>query len=126
MHMQVRRMMSEGRIRRRNKHGNGQAANGTSRMNSDVPALPATITHGKRVTGSAKVLQDDKIRHYKSNTELDHPLEDGEDEFISFSTKRPFKPGDIEMDGPSVPWMFKKHSKTFLQAFEECFKLSNF
>ena len=82
-------------------------------MNSDVPALPATITHGKRVTGSAKVLQDDKIRHYKSNTELDHSLEDGEDEFISFSTKRPFKPGDIEMDGPSVPWMFKKHSKTF-------------
>ena len=107
--MQVRRMMSEGRIRRRNK----QTANGTSRQHNaeEVPTLPATITHGKRVTGSAKVLQDDKIRLNRSNTELDEGME-GEDEFISFSTKRPFKPGDIEMDGPSVPWMFKKHSKT--------------
>ena len=105
--MQVRRMMSDGRIRRRTKAGQAAGANGTVGRNhaEEVPTMPATIKHGKRVTGSAKVLQDDKIR--KANVDED---QEGEDEFISFSTKRPFKPGDIEMDGPSVPWMFKKHS----------------
>jgi len=107
LHMQVRRMMSDGRIRRRTKAGQAAGANGTVGRNhaEEVPTMPATIKHGKRVTGSAKVLQDDKIR--KANVDED---QEGEDEFISFSTKRPFKPGDIEMDGPSVPWMFKKHS----------------
>ena len=100
-------MMSDGRIRRRTKAGQAAGANGTVGRNhaEEVPTMPATIKHGKRVTGSAKVLQDDKIR--KANVDED---QEGEDEFISFSTKRPFKPGDIEMDGPSVPWMFKKHS----------------
>lgn len=107
--MQVRRMMSEGRIRRRTKPGgaNGTVTTRTRNDAEEVPTLPATIKHGKRVTGSAKVLQDDKIRKANNVDEEDG----GEDEFISFSTKRPFKPGDIEMDEPSVPWMFKKHSK---------------
>ena len=106
--MQVRRMMSEGRIRhRRNKH---MAPNGTAK---EVPILPATITHGKRVTGSAKVLQDDNIRHQlkesRSNAEMNNS---DEDEYISFSTKRPFKPGDMEDYTPvHGDWMLRKQSK---------------
>ena len=107
VHMQVRRMMSEGRIRhRRNKHS---APNGTAK---EVPILPATITHGKRVTGSAKVLQDDNIRHQlkesRSNAEMTNS---DEEEYISFSTKRPFKPGDMEDYSVHGSWMLRKQSK---------------
>ena len=139
VHMQVRRMMSEGRIRhRRNKHA---TANGTTISTSnEVPILPATITHGKRVTGSAKVnfdyvlftfvyicifsilftpnffpkvLQDDNIRNQLKESRSNAGLNEDDDDFISFSTKRPFKPGDMEDSMVHGKWMLRKQSKYF-------------